>query len=116
MPRGDRTGPWGMGPMTGRAAGYCAGYGVPGFANPVVWGGMGRGFWGRGGGRGWRHWYYATGLPAWARWGAAFPPVVPWGVPPKVKPEDEAEALREQAEYLRGMLEDIQKRLEELSK
>ena len=26
MPRGDGTGPRGLGPMTGRAAGYCAGY------------------------------------------------------------------------------------------
>jgi hypothetical protein len=34
MPRGDRTGPAGMGPMTGRAAGYCAGYGTPGYMNP----------------------------------------------------------------------------------
>ncbi|NLG67487.1 MAG: DUF5320 domain-containing protein, partial [Actinobacteria bacterium] len=25
MPRGDGTGPEGMGPMTGRGAGYCAG-------------------------------------------------------------------------------------------
>ncbi|NIW15542.1 MAG: hypothetical protein GWN31_16790, partial [Candidatus Thorarchaeota archaeon] len=33
MPRGDRTGPWGLGPRTGRAAGYCAGYPVPGFMN-----------------------------------------------------------------------------------
>jgi hypothetical protein len=24
-----------MGPMTGRAAGYCAGYGMPGYMNPV---------------------------------------------------------------------------------
>ena len=31
MPLGDGTGPGGMGPMTGRAAGYCAGYPVPGF-------------------------------------------------------------------------------------
>ena len=35
MPWGDGTGPWGLGPMTGRAAGYCAGYNVPGYANPV---------------------------------------------------------------------------------
>jgi len=35
MPRGDRTGPTGMGPMTGRAAGFCAGYPAPGFMNPV---------------------------------------------------------------------------------
>jgi len=44
MPRGDGTGPMGMGPMTGRAAGYCAGYGAPGFMNPIP----GRGFAGRG--------------------------------------------------------------------
>lgn len=31
MPRGDGTGPAGMGPMTGRAAGFCAGYSVPGY-------------------------------------------------------------------------------------
>lgn len=41
MPGGDRTGPTGMGPMTGRSAGYCAGYGVPGYLNPIA----GR-FWG----------------------------------------------------------------------
>jgi hypothetical protein len=35
MPRGDGTGPMGFGPMTGRAAGYCAGYGVPGFMNAI---------------------------------------------------------------------------------
>ncbi|MBN2461150.1 MAG: DUF5320 domain-containing protein [Candidatus Cloacimonetes bacterium] len=34
MPRGDRTGPDGFGPMTGRGAGYCAGYDRPGYANP----------------------------------------------------------------------------------
>ncbi len=53
MPRGDRTGPRGLGPMTGRTVGYCAGYSVPGFMNPI--GGYGRGLgkrWGRGFGRG----------------------------------------------------------------
>lgn len=44
MPGGDGTGPMGFGPMTGRAAGYCAGYPVPGFMNPIP----GRGAWGRG--------------------------------------------------------------------
>jgi Family of unknown function (DUF5320) len=34
MPFGDGTGPSGMGPMTGRAAGFCAGYPVPGYRNP----------------------------------------------------------------------------------
>ncbi|MDG6222249.1 MAG: DUF5320 domain-containing protein [Candidatus Bathyarchaeota archaeon] len=53
MPRGDRTGPEGAGPMTGRGAGYCAGYSLPGYANPA--GGYGRGLGrGRGYGRGWR--------------------------------------------------------------
>jgi len=35
MPFGNGTGPAGLGPMTGRAAGFCAGYPVPGYANPV---------------------------------------------------------------------------------
>jgi len=43
MPAGDGTGPLGWGPMTGRAAGYCAGFPVPGYINPIV----GRGFWSR---------------------------------------------------------------------
>ena len=30
MPGGDGTGPMGMGPMTGRGAGYCAGFAAPG--------------------------------------------------------------------------------------
>lgn len=42
MPRGDRTGPAGLGPVTGRRAGYCAGYGMPGYTNNAV--GSGRGF------------------------------------------------------------------------
>ena len=93
MPGGDGTGPLGLGPMTGRAAGFCAGYGVPGYMNPIPgrfwWGvgrpfGWGRGFWGfgRGRGRGWRYWYYATGLPGWARAGWFGPygpyPYRPW--------------------------------------
>lgn len=43
MPAGDGTGPAGLGPMTGRAAGYCAGYPVPGFVNPAPRGGVGYG-------------------------------------------------------------------------
>jgi len=35
MPFGDRTGPVGLGPMTGRAAGFYAGFPVPGYMNPV---------------------------------------------------------------------------------
>ena len=43
MPAGNGTGPLGMGPMTGRAAGYCAGYPVPGYMNA----GLGAGVAGR---------------------------------------------------------------------
>jgi hypothetical protein len=32
MPRGDRTGPYGEGPKTGRQMGYCVGNEQPGFA------------------------------------------------------------------------------------
>lgn len=35
MPFGDGTGPMGSGPMTGRAAGFCAGFGRPGYADPL---------------------------------------------------------------------------------
>jgi hypothetical protein len=40
VPRGDRTGPLGLGPRTGRGAGYCGGHKMPGFMNPC----QGRGF------------------------------------------------------------------------
>ena len=85
MPWGDGTGPAGLGPMTGRAAGYCAGYPAPGYLNVVpglaFWG---RGFrgWGRGGGRGRWNWYYAPGRPGLAR---AWWPVWRWGVHPGVR-------------------------------
>ena len=65
MPGGDGTGPIGQGPMSGRAAGFCAGYQMPGYANPHYgrglgrgWGrDFGRGYWGRGRGLGWRSYY-----------------------------------------------------------
>jgi len=95
MPRGDRTGPWGAGPMTGRAAGYCAGYPVPGYMNPGR--GYGRGFgrgWGRGFGRGWgrgfgRGWY-AYPPPAIVQ--PAYPQVYPPAPQPQT-PEQEIAAL-----------------------
>lgn len=124
MPRGDRTGPAGMGPMTGRGQGYCAGYGAPGYATPAPgfglgWG-RGRGGWGGGpgwggGGRGWRHWYYATGQPRWARYG--YPPAWAYGpYGPSVTEEQESELLKNQAEALKRELEAITQRLEELEK
>ena len=40
MPFGDGTGPKGIGPITGRAAGYCTSFAGPGFANPIHRGGI----------------------------------------------------------------------------
>ena len=123
MPGGDGTGPAGMGPMTGRAAGYCAGYPVPGYMNPVG----GRGFWGwgrgRGGGRGWRNWFYATGLTGWQRAAMGNPAFgfVPAATPypaapfaPTMSNEQQLDALKGQAEYLEDALDGIRKRIEEL--
>jgi len=126
MPRGDRTGPMGMGPMTGRGAGYCAGYDVPGYMNPGPGRGYGYGYGmgggrGRGGGRGWRNWYYATGLPGWARagyapaWGAPPPMYGPYAAPPATPaPEQEAEMLQTQVKWLQEQMDAINRRLEEL--
>lgn len=44
MPRGDRRGPEGRGPMTGRGLGYCSGNDQPGFAADAAPQGAGRGF------------------------------------------------------------------------
>lgn len=118
MPRGDGTGPAGMGPMTGRAAGFCAGYPVPGYMNPMG----GRGFWGwgrgRGGGRGRRHWFWATGVPGWARAGVGWPawgaPVAPFAPAMTPAPQQELEALKQQASYFQDALKDIQERIDEL--
>ena len=55
MPFGDGTGPAGTGPMTGRAAGFCAGFPMPGYMNPAV---------GRTG-------FYGPGGPAFGPYGAS---------------------------------------------
>lgn len=114
MPGGDGTGPRGMGAMTGRAAGYCAGNSVPGYMNPGPGygygvrrgngpGGMGfgSGFGGRGrGGRGRGFGCYGPGVPGWVHADAGLP--------------RELEALRMQAEQFGGALDGIKKRIEEL--
>ena len=61
MPGGDRTGPLDAGPGTGRGMGYCGGFDRLGFANPAPGFHSGFSF----GGRGWRHRFYATGVPGW---------------------------------------------------
>jgi hypothetical protein len=124
MPGGDGTGPLGMGPRTGRAAGYCAGYPEPGYTNPIPrrggFGlgrglGRGRGWFGRSGGRGWRNWYSATGLPVWLRAGYGYP-AFGAGYTPEFSSKEEAEALKEEAGFLKEELQAIQERLDALEK
>lgn len=104
MPRGNGAGPMGMGPMTGRGAGFCAGFAVPGYMNPGI--GYGMGF---GRGRGFRRMFYLTGMPGWARfgypaYGGAYAPAV-----------DEKEILSNQAEFLENQLEQVKRRLKKLN-
>ena len=121
MPGGDRTGPMGAGPGTGRAAGYCAGYDVPGYMNPYGWygggwgrtrgRGRGRG-WGRG--MGWRHgWGGRQGFAP--MWGAPYSYEAPYPVEPPTR-ADELEMLKEQYEQLEAALKNIQKRMKQLEK
>jgi hypothetical protein len=114
MPRGDGTGPMGMGPMTGRAAGYCAGYGVPGFTNP--YGGRGLGMaWGRGGGRGMgMAWRRGRGRGPAGGWGfAPAPSAGPYAVPEPTA-EQELAALRDQADWLKQQMDAVHTRIQEL--
>lgn len=125
MPFGDRTGPLGMGPRTGRAAGFCSGFGMPGYANAVPgrgrsgfgrdWG-RGRGWFGRGYGR--RNWYGATGLPGWARAGYGYPPFAGTGYPygTEFTAKEEMDFLKGQAEFLKQQLDEIQNRISSLEK
>jgi hypothetical protein len=120
MPRGDGTGPMGMGPMTGRRAGYCAGYSGPGFANPFFGGGYFGPRMGRGGGRGFRlrEWFSAAGVPfrgsvdPFARWpqgGQA-----PFAAQPMNR-EAEIDMLKAEAADLENALKEISERLARLS-
>jgi hypothetical protein len=101
MPRGDGTGPQGLGPMTGRRAGFCTGFNDLGFANSAARLGLWRGY--GGGGRGWRHQYYATGQPYWTR-----PSTMP------LTPEQELAGLKNEAEWLKNQLTALNRRMEEL--
>jgi hypothetical protein len=91
----------GMGPMTGRGAGFCSGFGVPGFMNAVPGrGGMGfgrrRGM-GFGIGMGWRH-----------GWGFQSSQVT------DQQQVDELSLLKNQAKYFGETLQSINRRISEL--
>ena len=113
MPGGDRTGPAGRGPMTGRGAGFCAGCGVSGFPNPGY--GAGGAFFGGRGGRGRRNRFFATGVPGWQYFaGNPIPGVMPFPTPSEA-PQNELDVLKGQAQYLENGLKEIQARMEALA-
>jgi hypothetical protein len=97
-----------MGPRSGRAAGYCAGFDAHGYASLGLGRGWGRGFGRGGGGRGrgfggrWRRfgWY---GPPGWTPWEAA------GGVDTGL----ERRVLKSQADALRVRLQALESRLAE---
>jgi hypothetical protein len=107
MPQGDRTGPSGQGPGAGRMLGFCPGYDSPGYTKGFGRG-MGRGFRfarGMGGGRGYgRTWNMGNAFTGFFRG-------FPWQ--PKSK-EDEIVMLKSQAEELKHIQKNIEKRLSEL--
>ena len=111
--------------MTGRAAGICAGYAVPGYMNPIpgrgggfgmgrgMGRGLGLGFRGGRGGRGWGgRWAAPYAVPPAYGYPAPYAaPPVPYAGPTR---QQEVDALKGQAEYFQGALEDINKRIAEL--
>ena len=109
MPRGDGTGPWGEGPMTGGGFGYCnpayREYGVPygqgfGYGRGLRGGRGFRGGFGRGRGYGW---YPPATPPAY---GPAYP----------MSAADEINTLKAEAEYMKGSLDAIKNRIEDLER
>lgn len=109
MPYGDRTGPEGRGPRTGRGLGYCAGYDSPGYTRGVGRG-MGRGF-GRGRGRG-----FGRGFGRRAHYDDAPPESYYVPVYREPAPEDEKKYLEGYVKSLEEELEAVKKRMKELAK
>ncbi len=108
MPKGDRTGPIGGGPMTGRGAGFCAGTGVPGYENPLYrsFRNRGRGFFshfgyggpGAGFGRGFGHGFFGRGMGR--------------GLKIDNEPKDEKEYLLSEKKFLEKDLDEVKRQIE----
>jgi hypothetical protein len=94
--------------MTGRAAGFCAGFDRPGFLNQGF--GRGRGF-GRGFGRGMAY-RRGRGGRGWADYGWGAPA---WGPPPQQPgPGPETAALQARLQDIQVELEALRQRLNEM--
>ena len=110
MPGFDRSGPMGLGPMTGGRRGLCnpaaTGYdnrfvGTFGFGRRMGFGRGFRGGFGRGMGRafGWKGWYQPSYYPAYAQ-----------------SPEEELDMLKAEANSVKNSLDMINRRIAELEK
>jgi hypothetical protein len=82
-----------------------------------------RGFFGRGGGRGRRNRFFATGLTGWQRAASEFPAFGwsggPYGMRyygPELTVQEEKEALKNQVEFLKGQLNELQNRIATIEK
>ncbi len=94
----------GMGAMTGRGAGFCAGFGVPGYANQAPGRGMGRG-------RGFRGFAGSAGAGRGWQMNSTLPPS-DYNHPPTQ--QDELSVLKSRLHYFTEALENVGKRIEEL--
>ncbi|BDD88501.1 DUF5320 domain-containing protein [Desulfofustis limnaeus] len=99
MPGFDKTGPMGVGPMTGGGLGRCTGVEVP---SGVFGRGMGRG---RGCGRGWAF-STGSGRGRGRGYAAGYPPAMP-----NVSAEQEVDFLKTEAQRLEQQLQRINDRL-----
>jgi hypothetical protein len=107
--------------MTGRAAGFCAGFGTPGYMNPIAGRGFGMGLGrgrgacgGRGNGRGWRNMFHATGLTGWQRaagWTMAGAASVSDAA---LTREQHLAALKARVDYLEEAGKELRQQIEEL--
>lgn len=112
MPYGDRTGLIEAEAMKAKGLGYCAGHPTAGYINRI--GGWGRHWWQwlihRPGGYGWRHCFWATGLPRWLRW-RGWQKVSPLF---QKSPATEREVLEELKQQLQARIQAIEDRLQQL--
>ena len=112
MPQGDRTGPMGQGPRTGRARGFCSGFNGPGYAGPCFRRGFGQGL---GRGRGFARGF---GRRFWQPAGPAYTAEPEYAEPDKDQEkqmlEQEAKEIEEEEKALKQEKESIRKRLEDL--
>ncbi len=119
MPRGDGTGPMGQGSKTGRAMGYCSGYGAPGYVNPGRgWFGAGRGGmpWGEGRGRTWgggRGRGFGRGFGRWLDAAPAYNYNSNYTSEP-INSVDERAYLNDQLVFLENEIGEIKKRLTQI--